>query len=481
MRILAVDISNLFRRNWEAAQGKELGEAFNRTVQAVARFRDGFDRVAICCDGGTSFRKAISQQYKANRTDPGEAYRDQLRRTLERLEQDGCTVFKAPPVLDPQGAEGQQLFAEADDTIGALCKWALEDVHEVGILSGDKDLFQLVSEGVWVIRPEGGPIVGPEQVKERLGVPPYLVPDFLALAGDASDGYKPYKGIADTRAVALLLACGSALGVFHPDNLERLDGIVGQANGKTLREAGAEPARRALQLATIRRDLDIDFSPLLAEPEIKPLLQLVDAPAPPAESAAAQAPAQAPTALVLPPKPQQAEIISKADPWNLQPSGARSLMELANHFAEARCFPNVGHPAQVIAVTVIAQNLGVPMGIAMQHAYFVQGRLSWSAAFIVGLVRRQPDCEKLFVADTKPDSATVIYKRRGDPEGRYTFTLEMARKAGWVKDGGQWSKRPDNMCRWAALREVCRMVWPDLVAGLYCRDEMGAADFEEAA
>lgn len=474
MKILAVDISNLFRRNWEAAQGKELGEAHNRTVQAIARFRDGFDRVAICCDGGPSFRKALSQQYKANRTDPGEPYRDQLRRTLERLEADGCTIFKAPPVMEPQGPDGQQLFAEADDTIGALCHWAAEDGHEVGILSGDKDLFQLVTDNVWVIRPEGGPLMGPEQVKEKIGVSPALVPDFLALAGDASDGYKPYKGIADTRAVALLQACGSALGVFHPDNLERLDGIVGQANGKTLRDAGAEPCRRALQLATIRRDLEIDFSPLLAEPETKPLVTLV------AEQLKSESPA-APTALALPPKPQQAEIVSKADPWNLQPSGARSLMELAHHFAEARCFPNVGHPSQVIAVTVIAQNLGVPMGIAMQHAYFVQGRLSWSAAFIVGLVRRQPDCEKLFVAETRPDAAAVVYKRKGEPEGTYTFTLEMARKAGYVKSGGPWSSRPDIMCRWAALREVCRMVWPDLVAGLYCRDEMGATDFEEAA
>lgn len=479
MKILAVDISNLFRRNWEAGQGKELGEAFNRTVSGIARFREGYDRVAICCDGGTSFRKALSQQYKANRTDPGEAYRDQLRRTLERLDADGCTIFRAPTVMEPQGPDGQALYAEADDTIGELCKWAQEDGHEVGILSGDKDLFQLVCEGVWIIRPEGGPILGPEQVKDKIGVPPALVPDYLALAGDASDGYKPYKGIADTRAVALLQAFGSALDVFHPGNADKLDGIVGQANAKTLRELGADPCRRALQLATIRRDLDIDFSPLLAEPELKPLSL------PAADSAPKREPTQdlapAPTALVLPPKPQQAEVISKSDPWNLQPSGARSLMDLAQHFAEARCFPNVGHASQVVAVTVIAQNLGVPMGIAMQHAYFVKGRLSWSASFIIGLVRRQPDCEKFFISESKPDSATVIYKRRGEPEGRYTFTLEMARKAGWISKDGQWDRRPDVMCRWAALREVARFVWPDLVAGLYCRDEMGAADFEEAA
>lgn len=471
MKILAVDISNLFRRNWEASQGKEFSEAFNRTIQGIGRFREGHDRVAICCDGGPSFRKALSQQYKANRTDPGEAYRDQLRRTLERLEADGCTIFRAPTVDKPQGEDGRALFAEADDVIGALVKWAREDCHEVLILSGDKDLCQLVGEGVSVLRPENGAVWGSEQVEEKLGVKPSLVPDLLALAGDTSDGYKPYRGIAEGRAIALLQACGSALGVFSQEIIgETLNGIVGPANAKTLIEAGSEPARRALTLATIRVDLDIDFSPLLEEPKMQPLSEQSQ------QATERNEPEAQPTAIVKAESVEQRTTAMirapKCDPWNLQPSGAQGLWSLAKAFYEARCFPNVGNVEQVIAVTIIAQNLGVPMGIAMNHAYFVHGRLAWSAAFIMGLVRRSPDCEKFYISDSKRDSASVTYKRRGEPQGIYVFTLQMAKDAGWFKAGGQWDKRPDNMCRWAAIRESARMVFGDIVAGLYSVDEI---------
>lgn len=482
LRILAVDISNLFRRNWEAVQGKELSAAFDRTVKAIAALREGFDRVAICCDGGPSFRKALSQQYKANRADPGEGYRDQLRRTIERLEADGCTIFRAPAVLDVQGQDGRALYAEADDTIGALCKWAAEDGHIVAILSGDKDLFQLVTETVNIIRPEGGPPMGPEQVKEKIGVPPALVPDFLALAGDASDGYKPYKGIADTRAVALLQACGSALAVFAPDNLERLDGIVGQANGKTLRDAGAEPCRRALQLATIRCDLDVDFSPLLDEPTTKPIAHGEPLRA---ESVALAAPEPSRPALVQVER-QAAAIISapRSDPWALQPSGQKGLWQTAEWLANARVFPNLGSPEQIIAATIIAQNLGVPQGLALMHAYVVYGRIGWSAGFIMGLVRRCPECEKFYVAETSDRRATVVFKRRGEPEGRYVFTFEMAERMGVTGptrkgEPSMWGKLPHVMCRWAAIREAARMVFADVVAGVYMPDEISAGEVPE--
>lgn len=475
LKILAVDISNLFRRNWEASQGKEFSEAFNRTVQGVQRFREGHDRVAICCDGGPSFRKALSQQYKANRMDPGEPYRDQLRRTLERLKADGCTIFAAPTVKEPQGPEGRALYAEADDVIGALVKWAREDCHEVTILSGDKDLCQLVGDGVSIMRPESGEIWTSGNVEMKYGVKPSLIPDLLALAGDNSDGYKPYKGIADGRAVTLIQKFGGALAVFttttSPDEIAE---AVGKALAETLWNAGSEPARRALALATIRTDLDIDFAPLLEEPKLQPITQEPEAPTGDPQPQTQLA--------VRPPEPAAvAQIVRapKSDPWTLQPSGVQSLLMLSRAFCEARCFPNVANPEQVMVVAVIAQNLGIPMGIAMNHAYFVHGRLSWSASFIVALVRRSPDCETFYVSESKPDSATVTYKRKGEPQNKYTFTIAQARQAGWIKGGGQWDKRPDIMCRWAALRECARMVWPDVVAGVYMPDEITNGDVPE--
>ena len=96
MRILAVDLSALFRRHWEAAEGKSDSEAFRRTIAAVAAEREGFDRVAICCDAGPSFRKVFEPGYKGSRVRPPASYGAQLQRTVERLEADGCTVLRAP-------------------------------------------------------------------------------------------------------------------------------------------------------------------------------------------------------------------------------------------------------------------------------------------------------------------------------------------------------------------------------------------------
>jgi hypothetical protein len=98
LKILAVDISGLFSQFWEVdnGRGRDFDKPRTSTVSAVRRFREGHDRVAICCDSGKSFRAEIWPSYKANRPDRGEAYRNQLRLTIEALAAEGCSVFRAP-------------------------------------------------------------------------------------------------------------------------------------------------------------------------------------------------------------------------------------------------------------------------------------------------------------------------------------------------------------------------------------------------
>jgi len=475
VRILAVDISGVFSQFWEVDSGK--GRDFDKprtaTINAIRRFREGHDRVAICCDSGKSFRSQIWESYKANRPDRGEAYRTQLRYTIEALEAEGCSVFRAPKYAG-------ELYAEADDVIGSLCAWAWEAGHQVTIVSSDKDMLQLVNAQVTMLRPidKEHKIYDSAEVEKKYDIPPAKIPDFLALAGDASDGYKPYPGIGDTRAVALIKRYHHALGMF--------DGVVSMADlasflGAKLAEsfvaAGPEPARKALQVATIVRDLPLDFERLTGEP----VIQRIESEN---EPQAAPEPAQQAQVVAMVPATKTAPVTAKSDPWALQPTGQNSLRTFAADVASSRMFPQIATAEQAIVVIAWGQNLGVPAMIALTQAYVVHGRVGWGAQFIAGLIKNNPSCEKFYVSETDDKHATVVYKRQGEPEGRYTFTFDMAERRGLTRptrtgEPSMWSKIPATMCRWAAMRECARMVWPDVVTGVYTPDEIAQGELPE--
>lgn len=479
MKILAVDISNLFRRNWEASQGKEFSEAHNRTVQAVARFREGHDRVAICCDGGRSFRKSISSQYKADRTDPGEAYREQLRRTIDRLKADGCSVF-LPPQLGEEG------YAEADDIMGSLCTWAREFSHSVSIVSADKDILQCVTSAqdepkVCRITPDKGEAQFAETVIEKLGVQPTQIPEWLALCGDKSDGYKPYPGLGEKGAAELLKALGSlAVILLHTEEAKIAEIINNKTTAKTIKDLGPDPGFEALRLATLRCDLALDFAAIEAEPARAAI-------APQAQQPFVEPAKPAPTALApAPPEQQKTQALAAAKPSNsidrtaLQPRSLRQLGELARVVVESRMFPNIATQEQAYVVMHMANEHGVPAMTAMQHAYFVRGRLAWSAQYISGLCLRSPLCQILEVVETTATHCLVKYKRTGRPEREYRVTFEEAKTQGWVKAGSKWQESPRTMLRWCALRETCRFVWPEIVGGLYTPDELRDGEITDA-
>ena len=100
---------------------------------------------------------------------------------------------------------------EADDLLGALARVEEEAGGEALILTGDRDLFQCVTDRVAVmLLGRGGPrLVDAAEVERRYGVPPRLVPDFIALRGDPSDGLPGAKGIGEKRAADILRRHGS--------------------------------------------------------------------------------------------------------------------------------------------------------------------------------------------------------------------------------------------------------------------------------
>jgi 5'-3' exonuclease len=115
---------------------------------------------------------------------------------------------------------------EADDLLGSYAK--LEAAKRGGralLLTGDRDMYQCAGDGVAVLYVrtgrEGAEEVGPEEVRERYGIGPELVPDFIALRGDPSDGLPGAKGVGPKTAAELLRAHGSLEGVLENAIRER--------------------------------------------------------------------------------------------------------------------------------------------------------------------------------------------------------------------------------------------------------------------
>jgi DNA polymerase-1 len=171
-----------------------------------------------------------------------------------------------PPVPDelgPQFADAPAFFGalgwrsviddelEADDVMGSLARAEEKAGGEALLMTGDRDLFQCVTERVKVLYvrtgSKGAEVVDAAEVKRRYGIPPELVPDFIALRGDPSDGLPGAKGVGEKTAADLLRRRGSLE--------EALEGAVRERpprlSGALLN--GADELRRFKDIATLRR------------------------------------------------------------------------------------------------------------------------------------------------------------------------------------------------------------------------------------
>ena len=132
---------------------------------------------------------------------------------------------EVPDTLAPQFADARPFFEgfgwtvaesdtfEADDLLGSLARREVDAGGRVLVMTGDRDMFQCASERVNVLYirtgARGAELIGPGEVRKRYGIDPGLVPDFIALRGDPSDGIPGAKGIGEKTAAELLTRHGS--------------------------------------------------------------------------------------------------------------------------------------------------------------------------------------------------------------------------------------------------------------------------------
>ncbi len=209
----------------------------------------------VAWDAGMSGREQTYPEYKAQRSSRPDLLREQWPHLIPLVE-----AFGYPNVR----VEGW----EADDVIASLTRQAREQDIPVMVVTGDRDAYQLVGDGVRVMTTSRGitdtRVYDRDGVIERYGVPPELVTDLIGLKGDTSDNIPGVPGIGDKTAAQLLQEYGSLEAVL--ENVEKISGAKRKQN---LTEH-AEDARVSKELARLHFDVEtgIDVSTAMgAEPD----------------------------------------------------------------------------------------------------------------------------------------------------------------------------------------------------------------------
>jgi hypothetical protein len=171
--------------------------------------------------------------------------------------------------------------------------------------------------------------------------------------------------------------------------------------------------------------------------------------------------------------------LTESPEWTLalEPKGMNQAVWLAEKLAPQ--FPDLGGWHGCLCVILMGREMGLPAMGALLNYKRVKGRFAPSWQLLAACIVQHPACEYLRLVRSDADGASFVTKRRGSPEVPYTYTIEMAQRAGLVRQGERgdsaWISHPEAMCRKMCVVHLGRIVFPDNKAlGLYFPDEIAA-------
>ncbi len=229
-------------QRWQTSSGEPTAGIYGFARELVRILeKESPEYIAVAFDVGKTFRDDIFPEYKGTR----EKMPDDLRPQLDRIRQ-MVDAFHMPR-LEMDGFE-------ADDVLGTVARLAAGQGLGVKIITGDRDLLQLVNERTAVyLAGDDQTYITDADVIKKLGVRPDQVVDYKAIVGDTSDNIPGIKGVGEKTAVALLEKFGTLDAIYA-----NLDQVEKRWQGKF--EAGRESAYMSFDLALIRTDLKIYFN-----------------------------------------------------------------------------------------------------------------------------------------------------------------------------------------------------------------------------
>jgi DNA polymerase-1 len=230
---------------WITAQGEPTAGTYGFTSILLSLLeKDKPEYLAVAFDTGRTFRDDLYPQYKATRAKMPEDLRPQIDRIREVVR-----AFRIP-VLEAEGFE-------ADDVLGTVARQAGKDGTDALILSGDRDLLQLIDDRVSVRLPGRSLSESTDYdcalFQKEWGFPPLKLIDYKALVGDKSDNIPGVAGVGEKTATELLQKYGSLDSIY-----ENLEAVPARYRAKL--EAGRGNALLSRTLATIRTDAPVKIS-----------------------------------------------------------------------------------------------------------------------------------------------------------------------------------------------------------------------------
>ncbi len=242
-KINLIDSFGLFFRLYYAMMGlKSKDGKPSGMISGLATFVGNLERdfpadytIFALEGGGKTFRHEIYEAYKANRSEAPEGLKEQIPVCIEMIEKMGFCAVSKPGF-------------EADDIIASLAtKYGSE--YEINILSSDKDLFALISENVRIVDSKNKIFYDAFGCKEKYGVFPNQIRDYLSITGDSSDNVPGIKGLGERGARVLLEEFGSLENAYN--NLEKIT----NKRTKNLLEQGKESCELSKRLITLATDV----------------------------------------------------------------------------------------------------------------------------------------------------------------------------------------------------------------------------------
>jgi DNA polymerase I len=237
-------------QRWQTSKGEPTAGIYGFARELLRIFeQEKPDYLAVAFDTGKTFRDAIYPAYKATRA----KMPDDLRPQIERIRQ-LVDTFNIPR-LEMEGFE-------ADDVLGSAAAWAARQGLGVKIITGDRDLLQLVNDRTIVyLAGDDQNYITPDDVLGKLHVRPEQVVDYKALVGDKSDNIPGVPGVGEKTTENLLLKYGTLDNIYA--HLEEVE-----PRWRTKLEAGKESAYMSYKLAAIRTDLAVEIDLEQARTEV---------------------------------------------------------------------------------------------------------------------------------------------------------------------------------------------------------------------